>query len=326
MAVEGLDLSILGGKPVEEVVTVETVPPIETPKEEVKVEITESVEKTEPVKPVEEENEVNPYSYFAEQIGLKDFTPTDEYEAVEGLAKIAQIRINELENQVQQFSSNSVIAELQNHINEGGTLETFKAIQSIENEYSGIKIDYENETDLEKFSEWYLKDIKGEDDEDVIKTIIDGKKDKGVLKEYVSSNLQKLVETRDREVEKERAIIENSIKEEKVKEDKYFKDLEESFSKISLEKDIVDKVKMLSLPDKRTGSIGIYDIYNNMTPEQTALMHSFAYKMVNKLPIEYKIEAKKKVEIPVLAGKASAKTTGNLGITDLARMVNEKKE
>lgn len=296
-----------------------------TSKEETKT--TDDDDKGEVTPPVETKDdkqdsdpEVNTFEYFAEQLGVKEFKVTDDYKDIDDLVKIAKTRIDELETQVQQYSSNTVIAELQEHLNQGGSIESFKQLQSLENEYSKIQLDYDNEKELEDFAKSFLKDIKGEDDEDYIQSFIDNKKDKGTLKDYVSANLEKLVKERDKEIQVARKEVEDSNKAQIEEQQKYFKDLDSAFEKINLEKDIAIKVKQLSLPDK-SGKVGIYDVYNNLNAEQTALLHSFAYKVANNIPIEYKKDnVVKKPSIPVLAGKGGQPPSGTLGLSDFAKM------
>lgn len=271
----------------------------------------------------------DPYNYFVEQLGIEGFEITDDIrnKKFEGLVDIAKHQILKVQSELEDFKTNKELVEYREHLKEGGTLDTYRQLVSLVNEYEGIEVTDDNVEDLAKY---FLKEVQGIEDEEEVQSLIDSKKNKGVLTEFVEKKVTSARTNREGEIEAERTRIKQETTNKQKEEETYFKSIESAFEKVSLPKEILNEVKKLSLPDKQ-GAVPMYDIYNSMTPEQTVLMNTFAYQLNKGLPIEYKpIGTKKPSNIAAnlldkVAGKSQVVDKSIMTLDDLKDYAKNRK-
>jgi hypothetical protein len=270
----------------------------------------------------------DPYNYFVEQLGIEGFEVTDDLrnKKFEGLVDIAKHQILKVQSELEDFKANKELVEYREHLAQGGTLETFRQVVNLVNEYESVEVTDENVEDLAKY---FLKEVQGIEDEEEVQSLIDSKKDKGTLSDFVEKRLVTAKTNREREIESERVSIKEATANQQKEQQDYFKSIETAFEKVDVPKEILNEVKKLSLPDK-LGAVPMYDIYNAMTPEQTVLMNTFAYQLNKGLPIEYKPIGTKKPNnvaanlLDKVAGKSQVVDKSIMTLDDIKNFANKR--
>lgn len=276
----------------------------------------------------EEDSTPDPYDFFVEQLGLTDFKVTDDIrnKKFEGLVEIAKHQISAKEAELAEYKNNQELVAYREHLAQGGTLQTYKEIVSLVNEYEGVEVTDENAEDLAKY---FLKEVQGIEDEEEVQSLIDSKKNKGTLNEFVEKKVNTAKANRAEEIEEKQNQFKEEADNRKKEEVAYFQSIESAFDKVSLPKEILSEVKKLSLPDKQ-GSVPMFDIFNQMTPEQTVIMNTFAYQLSKGLPIEYKPIGTKKNNLAAdllekVAGKTQPIDKSLMTLDDLKEVARKNK-
>jgi hypothetical protein len=120
----------------------------------------------EPITPVQEDvidSEEALLNYIASQLEISDFTPSRQ--GADAILELANYKVNQIQSQYRGFENQDIV-DLKEHIEQGGDINSFKYIKSLENEFESIQIAEDNIEDHEKLAKWLYTDIQGIDEDD----------------------------------------------------------------------------------------------------------------------------------------------------------------
>lgn len=246
-------------------------------------EIPESISNTE----FQTEDDV--INYVMQSLQVEGFTPTQQ--GIDAIIELAKYKVQNIEEQYNIFNRTEIL-ELKEHLEQGGDVESFKAIQALENPYDDLEYREDDVETLEALARHIYIEIQGMDESDA-EALIEMKKVNATLFDFVDTNIPKLKYAADKANEEERNAILEIKQKEQLEVREYTNKMKEAirvnnFGGVKIPTNILSKIEQLSFADKN-GRLGIKeDVWNKMTPEQDVLMNYFSYCIVNNLPIEYK--------------------------------------
>ena len=223
------------------------------------------------------------YLHFATQLGLEidsNSLEQREYQMMD-LINLAKQAIEHQVKPYEVFTTNDVVKEFAEHLNAGGTIDSFKQLQQKQTYYQNYQLPDNNIEAAEQIIKDSLS-LKGVDDT-MVDILIENMKDNGRIFDFAENELSYLQKY---EIEVNQSIenrVLASIEKEKNDVIEYFKNLNEAlltnnFDGFSLSASELDIIKQLSLPDK-DGIIGIDKIGEELTSNQIALVNYAAYKI-----------------------------------------------
>lgn len=226
-------------------------------------------------------------NYVASRLEIADFKPTQQ--GVDAILELANYKVNQIQSQYKGFENQDII-ELKEHIEQGGDINSFRYIKSLENEYANIQIQDDNIEDHEKIAKWLYTDIQGIDIEDA-EVLIEKRKDNGSLLDFVKTGIDVVSQQRQAEIdaEKNRILEENkAIYEQQLA---FQREVENAFKTnnfngVRLDNKVLSEVQKLTTPTN--GEIPLQGIVDKFNGSQHTLLNYFAYCLANNLPIEYK--------------------------------------
>lgn len=225
--------------------------------------------------------------YIASRLEIGDFKPTQQ--GVDAILELANYKVNQIQNQYKGFDNQDIV-ELKEHIEQGGDINSFRYIKSLENEYANIQIADDKVEDHEKIAKWLYTDIQGIDAEDA-DALIEKRKDNGSLLEFVKKGVGFVSNQRQAEIdaEKDRVLAENQAEYER--QVAFQQEVENAFKTnnfngVRLDNKVLGEVQKLVTPVK--GEIPLQGIVDKFNGSQHTLLNYFAYCLANNLPIEYK--------------------------------------
>lgn len=244
----------------------------------------------EPVAPIQEDvidSEEALLNYIASRLEVTDFTPSTQ--GADAILELANFKVNQIQNQYKGFDNQDIV-ELKEHIEQGGDINSFRYIKSLENEYANIQIADDKVEDHEKIAKWLYTDIQGIDAEDA-DALIEKRKDNGSLLDFVKKGVGLVSNQRQAEIDAEtnRVLAENQAEYER--QVAFQQEVENAFKTnnfngVRLDNKVLGEVQKLVTPVK--GEIPLQGIVDKFNGSQHTLLNYFAYCLANNLPIEYK--------------------------------------
>lgn len=226
-------------------------------------------------------------NYVASRIDIADFTPTQQ--GVDAILELVNYKVSQIQNQYKGFENQDIV-ELKEHIEQGGDINSFRYIKSLENEYSNIQIPEDKVEEHEKIAMWLYTDIQGIDAEDA-DALIEKRKDSGTLLDFVKKGVGLVSNQRQAEIdaEKNRVLEENKAAYEQ--QLAFQREVEDAFKTnnfngVRLDNKVLGEVQKLTTPTN--GEIPLQGIVDKFNGSQHTLLNYFAYCLANNLPIEYK--------------------------------------
>lgn len=225
--------------------------------------------------------------YIASRLEIGDFKPTQQ--GADAILELANYKVNQIQSQYKGFDNQDII-ELKEHIEQGGNIDSFRYIKSLENEYANIQIAEDKIEDHEKIAKWLYTDIQGIDAEDA-DALIEKRKDNGSLFDFVKKGVGVISQQRQAEIdtEKNRILEENKAAYEQ--QLAFQREVEDAFKTnnfngVRLDNKVLSEVQKLTTPTN--GEIPLQGIVDKFNGSQHTLLNYFAYCLANNLPIEYK--------------------------------------
>lgn len=233
------------------------------------------------------ESEEDLINYVAANLEIDDFKPSKS--GIDAIVELAQYKLNSIQEQYRSFE-NQELLEYKEHLENGGNYETFKQIQSLDNEYAKIVVmedDIEGQEALAK----HIYDLQGLDEVD-IESLIEKRKDNGTLFDFAYQGLNRLAEIREAEVQEARNRISAEIEANTRAAMQFQQEIENAlktnnFNGVRLDNNVLREVEKQITIDAN-GQIPLQETVNNFNGTQHTLMNYFAYCLANNLPIEYK--------------------------------------
>lgn len=233
------------------------------------------------------ESEEELISYVAANLQIEGFTPTKS--GIDAIVELAQYKLNAVQEQYKPFENQELIA-YKEHLEQGGTLESFRYIQSLDNEYAAIQVTEEDIAGQEILAK-HLYELQGLDEID-IESLIEKRKDNGSLFDFASQGLNKLSQIREAEIQEARQKINNEIEANNKAAMQFQQEIEtalktNNFNGVRLDGNVLKEVEKQITIDAN-GQIPLQETVNKFNGTQHTLMNYFAYCLANNLPIEYK--------------------------------------
>lgn len=234
------------------------------------------------------QSEQDVINYLAQQMQIEGFIPTQA--GVDAILELARHKVNAIEQQYEVFQRNEIL-EFKEHLEQGGTIDTFKQIQSLENPYEGLQYEEEDVETLEQLAKHIYVEIQGIDEEDAV-ALIESKKDNATLYSFVDKNITKLSTDTDAKNAEEKAWIVQQQQQQYQAQVEYTNQMKNAikvnnFNGLKIPSNILPEIEKLSFADK-DGKLGMEDVWQKLTPDQDILLNYFSYCLANGLPIEYK--------------------------------------
>lgn len=223
------------------------------------------------------------YLHFATQLGFEidsNSLEQREYQMVD-LINLAKQAIEHETKPYEIFATNDVVKEFAEHLNAGGTIDSFKQLQQKQTFYQNYQLPDNNIEVAEQIIKNSLS-LKGVD-ESMVDILIENMKDNGKIFDFAKNELSYLQKNESEQNQSIEEKVRQSIENERNDVIEYFKNLNEAlltnnFDGFSLPANELDIIKQLSLPDK-DGVIGIDEIGEDLTSNQIALVNYAAYKI-----------------------------------------------
>lgn len=281
----------------------------------------------EPVAPIQEDvidSEEALLNYIASRLEIADFTPTQQ--GADAILELANYKVNQIQNQYKGFDNQDIV-ELKEHIEQGGDINSFRYIKSLENEYANIQIAEDKVEDHEKIAKWLFTEIQGIDVEDA-EALIEKRKDSGTLLEFVKKGVAIVSQQRQSEIDAETNRVLEENKAAYAQQVAFQQEVENAFKTnnfngVRLDNKVLGEVQKLTTPSN--GEIPLQGIVDKFNGSQHTLLNYFAYCLANNLPIEYKpVNAKPSGQgTPVhqLLGKTGTASKGDV-ISNLSELKN----
>lgn len=226
-------------------------------------------------------------NYVASRLEIADFKPTQQ--GVDAILELANYKVNQIQSQYKGFENQDII-ELKEHIEQGGDINSFRYIKSLENEYASIVIEDDKIEEHEKLAKWLYTAIQDIDEDDA-DALIEKRKDNGTLLDFVKKGINAVSSQRQAEIdaEKNRILEENKAAYEQ--QLAFQREVENAFKTnnfngVTLDNKILSEVQKLTTPSN--GEIPLQGIVDKFNGSQHTLLNYFAYCLANNLPIEYK--------------------------------------
>jgi len=226
-------------------------------------------------------------NYVASRLEIADFKPAQQ--GVDAILELANYKVNQIQNQYKGFENQDII-ELKEHIEQGGDINSFRYIKSLENEYASIVIEDDKIEEHEKLAKWLYTAIQDIDEDDA-DALIEKRKDNGTLLDFVKKGINAVSSQRQAEIdaEKNRILEENKAAYEQ--QLAFQREVENAFKTnnfngVRLDNKVLSEVQKLTTPSN--GEIPLQGIVDKFDGSQHTLLNYFAYCLANNLPIEYK--------------------------------------
>lgn len=226
-------------------------------------------------------------NYVASRLEIADFKPTQQ--GVDAILELANYKVNQIQSQYKGFENQDII-ELKEHIEQGGDINSFRYIKSLENEYASIVIEDDKVEEHEKLAKWLYTAIQGIDAEDA-DALIEKRKDNGSLFDFVKKGVGVISQQRQAEIDEEKNRILEENKAAYEQQLAFQREVENAFKTnnfngVRLDNKVLSEVQKLTTPSN--GEIPLQGIVDKFNGSQHTLLNYFAYCLANNLPIEYK--------------------------------------
>lgn len=226
-------------------------------------------------------------NYVASRLEIADFKPTQQ--GVDAILELANYKVNQIQSQYKGFENQDII-ELKEHIEQGGDINSFRYIKSLENEYASIVIEDDKVEEHEKLAKWLYTAIQDIDEDDA-DALIEKRKDNGTLLDFVKKGINAVSSQRQAEIDEEKNRILEENKAAYEQQLAFQREVENAFKTnnfngVRLDNKILSEVQKLTTPSN--GEIPLQGIVDKFNGSQHTLLNYFAYCLANNLPIEYK--------------------------------------
>lgn len=231
------------------------------------------------------DNGFDSYVSFAKSLGInKEFVNDGrEVYTIEDLVALSK----EAMQPYQKYEEIEIVKDFYEHLNRGGSVDTFRVLQQKSTVFQSMEIPRDNVDIAEQVLRQSMG-LKGVQ-ESMINIIVENVKDNGTIFDVANGELDYLKSLEQKQNEELERTVYADIEREKQEAITFFKNLntafeQNNFNGFSLPVTDLDTIKTLSLPDKN-GIIGIDQLAQELTPEQTALVNYAAYKIAKGEPL-----------------------------------------